>query len=59
MSDRPAWTSLDTWNVNHFREINWGANLLPTPLELIDKSIVEKYRALVNQIKQLAAARVH
>lgn len=57
MSDRPAWTSLDTWNVNHFREINWGANLLPTPLELADKSIVEKYRALVKQIKELVAAR--
>jgi triacylglycerol lipase len=53
MATRPAWTSLDTWNVNHFREINWGANLLPTPLELADHTIVEKYRALVKQIKDL------
>jgi triacylglycerol lipase len=55
---RPAWTHLDTWNVNHFREINWGTNLLPTPLELADHSIVEKYRALVRQIKELVAARM-
>ncbi len=58
MADRPAWTVLDTWNVNHFREINWGANLLPTPFELADNSIVEKYRSLVKRIKELAAARV-
>ena len=58
MSDRPAWTALEPWNVNHFREINWGANLLPTPLELADHSIVEKYRALVKQIKEMVAARM-
>ena len=58
MSDRPAWTSLDTWDINHFREINWGANLLPTPVELSDHTIVDKYRALVKQIKELVAARV-
>jgi hypothetical protein len=41
-----------------FWEINWGANLLPTPLELVDHSIVEKYRNLIRQVKELVAARV-
>lgn len=53
---RPAWTHLDTWNVNHLREINWGANAIPTPAEDKDRTIVDKYRALVSQIKQLVAA---
>jgi triacylglycerol lipase len=54
---RPAWTHLDTWNVNHLREINWGANGALSIHELADNSIVEKYRALVKQIKELVAAR--
>jgi triacylglycerol lipase len=57
MTDRPAWTHLDTWNVNHLREINWGRNGVPTPAEDADLSIVDKYRALVKQIKGLVAAR--
>ncbi|MEP6820142.1 MAG: alpha/beta fold hydrolase [bacterium] len=52
-AERPAWTLLDGWEANHFREINWGMNLIPSPLELADHSIVEKYRSLVNRIKQL------
>jgi triacylglycerol lipase len=59
MPGRPAWTHLDTWNgnMNHFREINWGANAAPTPFELADLSIVEKYRELVKRIKEWVAAR--
>ena len=57
MPGRPAWTHLDTWNVNHFREINWGTNGVPSWSEKRDHSIVEKYRALVKQIKDLVAAR--
>jgi triacylglycerol lipase len=55
---RPAWTHLDTWNVNHFREINWGTNGVPSWREKRDQSVVEKYRALVKQIKDLVAARM-
>lgn len=47
---RPAWTALDDWEANHPRQVNWGTNLVPTPLELADSSIVEKYRTLANQI---------
>jgi hypothetical protein len=56
MMGRPAWTHLDTWNVNHFREVNWGRNLIPTPQEANDKTIVDKYRALVAQIKQFVTS---
>ena len=52
-AERPAWTSLGVWEANHFREINWGMNLLPSPRELTDHSIVEKYRSLLNRIKTL------
>lgn len=58
LGERPAWTSLDTWNVNHFREINWGTNVLPTPLELLDHAMLEKYRNLIKRIKELVAARM-
>src|SRR5262245_45166314 len=34
MSGRAAWSALGAWNGNHFRLINWGENLAPTPLEL-------------------------
>lgn len=47
---RPAWTPLDDWEENHPREVNWGVNLVPTPHELADSSIIEKYRTLANQI---------
>lgn len=58
LPERPTWTHLDTWNVNHLREINWGTNGVPTPIEDADPSIVEKYRALVKQIKELVAVRM-
>jgi len=50
LAERPAWSALDVWEANHFRLVNWGANLAPTPHELADSSIVEKYRTLVNQV---------
>ena len=50
---RPAWTALDDWEANHPRQVNWGTNLVPTPLELADSSIVEKYRTLANQISAI------
>ena len=50
---RPAWTPLDAWETSHFRMINWGTNLVPTPLELADSSIVEKYRTLANQLSAI------
>jgi len=53
LGERPAWTSLAVWEANHARQINWGANVFATPLELKDHSIVEKYRSLVKQIKTL------
>ena len=52
MPDRPAWSALDTWSANHYRLINWGENLAPTPLELADDSIAEKYRRLAEHLQQ-------
>lgn len=52
LAERPGWTSLSVWDANHFRVINWGANLLPSPIELADHTIVEKYRSLVKRIKE-------
>ena len=51
---RPAWTPLATWEVNHARMVNQGTNLVPTLHELADSSIIEKYRALANQITAIA-----
>jgi triacylglycerol lipase len=46
--ERPdRWTFLGVWDVNHFRMINWGSNLVPTPAELADDSIVAAYKSLV------------
>ncbi len=52
-----SWTSLGVWEVNHFRLINWGADIVPSPFELIDNTIVERYRTLVNQVKELVGLR--
>jgi triacylglycerol lipase len=49
---RPAWQALDVWPANHYRLINWGENLAPTPIELADESILDRYRALGRQIKE-------
>jgi triacylglycerol lipase len=51
---RPAWTALDAWEANHFRLVNWGANIFPSLLELGDTSIIEKYRNLAQRIAAIA-----
>jgi triacylglycerol lipase len=48
---RPGWKTLDAWSANHWRLINWGENLAPSPLELADNSIPERYRNLVKLVK--------
>ncbi len=49
---RGEWQTLDAWSANHYRLVNWGENLAPTPLELIDNTIVQKYQQLARHIKQ-------
>jgi triacylglycerol lipase len=44
------WTFLGTWEGNHFRLINWGMNIVPSPLELVNDTVVKKYQALVAHI---------
>ena len=51
MSGRSRWMNLDPWNGNHYRLINWGENIAPTPFELADQTIVERYRSLAKMIK--------
>jgi len=49
--EKPAnWTYLGTCEANHFRLLNWGTNIILTPHELQDDSIVEKYRELAKRI---------
>ena len=50
---RENWISLENWPVNHFRQINWGANILLTPSEENDNTIVEKYKALAVRLRNL------
>jgi triacylglycerol lipase len=53
-SATPAgWTSLGVWQANHFRIINWGTNLVPTPAELADRSIVEGYVRVVAEVTRV------
>jgi hypothetical protein len=49
------WTFFGTWEANHFRLINWGANMIPSPVELADEVIVDKYKELVDRIDELTA----
>ena len=51
--DPNKWTFLETWKANHFRLINWGMNIVPGPLELLDHTIVEKYKALAARLREL------
>ena len=44
--DSNNWTFLGTWEANHFRLVNWGMNIVPTPSELGDDTIVDNYKAL-------------
>jgi triacylglycerol lipase len=56
--ERPeSWTALEAWEANHFRIINWGTEIVPTPLELIDNTIVDSYRTLVTRVKELVGSR--
>ena len=48
---RFGWVALDAWSANHYRLINWGENLAPTPLELVDNNIVQKYLSLATRLK--------
>jgi triacylglycerol lipase len=52
-----TWLSLGMWEANHFRLINWGTDIVPSPFELIDNTIVEKYRTLVTRVIQLVGSR--
>jgi triacylglycerol lipase len=56
LAERGAWTSLDVWDVNHFRLINWGNNLLPSLHELSDDSIIVRYQSLVRRVKELTVS---
>lgn len=57
-AERPeSWTSLEVWEANHFRVINWGSEIVPSPLELIDNTIVERYRTLATRAKDLVGSR--
>ena len=51
---RENWTFLGEWKANHFREINWGKNVIPSIWEKWDKSIVRNYVDLVARVKSLA-----
>ena len=48
-----TWVSLDVWEASHFRLINWGNNIVPSPFDFADTTIVERYRSLVAHVKQL------
>lgn len=52
-----SWTVLDAWEANHFRVINWGNDIVPSPLELIDNTIVDRYRTLTARVKELVGSR--
>lgn len=50
--ERAGWQAWEPWSANHYQLINWGENIAPTPLELADNGIVQKYRKLASQIKE-------
>jgi triacylglycerol lipase len=51
-SDATKWTLLGNWDANHIRLVNWGTDIVPTPAELEDKSIMDKYLAIADRIVQ-------
>jgi triacylglycerol lipase len=53
--ERKSWTFLGEWKANHFREINWGKNVIPSIWEKWDKGIIKKYVDLVAQVKSLVS----
>ncbi len=50
---RENWTFLEIWPGNHFRQINWGTNILLTPSEEDDNTIVEQYTALATRLRDV------
>lgn len=50
--ERKNWTFLGEWKANHFREINWGKNVIPSIWEKWDGSIVRKYVDLIAEVKR-------
>src|SRR5437870_8663834 len=50
---RENWNFLEVWPRNHFRQINWGTNIVLTPSEENDNTIVEKYTALAARLRNL------
>jgi triacylglycerol lipase len=50
---RENWKFLGTWPANHFRLINWGANIIPTMDEQSDDSIVQRYLELAARVSQI------
>lgn len=54
-ADPDRWDYLGTWEASHFRLVNWGDNIVPSPLELLDRSIVEQYRSLARYLQRLPA----
>ena len=55
LPERSGWTSLDVWEVDHFRLVNWGMDILPTLSESGDHTILTRYRTLVARVKELVA----
>ena len=55
-SEAAKWTVLGNWEANHIRLVNWGTDIVPTPAELQDKSIIDKYLAIAERIVQDTAA---
>jgi triacylglycerol lipase len=43
---------LGIWQVDHFRLVNQGTNLILTPQELVDASIIDGYRSIVQRLVQ-------
>jgi triacylglycerol lipase len=49
-NDAHRWTFLGNWEANHFRLVNWGTDIVPTPAELRDSTILEVYRSIVARV---------
>jgi len=47
---RESWTYLGAWPGNHFRLINWGKDILLTPVEAADESILARYVELARRL---------
>jgi len=56
-SDPAKWTYLGDWEANHFRLVNWGTDLVLTPAELSDDTIIDNYRAIAARVIADARSR--